>query len=57
MMVFHPSSPSLFGQEYLSLSAALAAQTSVTAFMSEYMSTKRCESVLARAWFTLTNKL
>ena len=42
--VSHPSNPSLFDERISALSAALAAQTSVTASMSEYATTKRHES-------------
>ena len=55
--VFHPSNPSLFDKSISALSAALAAQTSVTANMSEYVTTKRRESDLSHTLFTLPNNL
>ena len=55
--VSHPSNPSLFDKSISTLSAALAAQTSVTANMSEYVTTKRRESDLFHALFTLPNNL
>ena len=54
---FHSSNPSLFDKSISALSAALAAQTSVTANMSEYVPTKRHESDLSHALFTLPNNL
>ena len=53
----HPTNPSLFDKSISALSAALAAQTSVTANMSEYVTTKPCESDLSHALFTLHNNL
>ena len=55
--VFHSSSPSLFDKSISALSAALAAQTSVTANVSEYVPTKWHESDLPHALFTLPNNL
>ena len=52
-----PSNPSLFDKSISALSAALAAQTSVAANMSEYVTTKRRESYLAHASFTLPDNL
>ena len=46
---YRPSNPSLFDRSISALSAALAAQTSVAANMSEYVTTKRRESYLAHA--------
>ena len=51
---YRPSNPSLFDKN---ISAALAAQTSVAANMSEYVTTKRRESYLAHASFTLPDNL
>ena len=50
---YRPSNPSLFDKSISALSAALAAQTSVAANMSEYVTTKRRESYMAHASFTL----
>ena len=44
---YHPSNQSLFDKSISTLSAALAAQTSIAANMSEYVTTKRRESYLA----------
>ena len=54
---YRPSNPSLFDRSISALSAALAAQTSVAANMSEYLSTKWRESYLAHASFTLPDNL
>ena len=54
---YRPSNPSLFDKSISSLPAALAAQTSVAANMSEYVTTKRRESYLAHASFTLPDNL
>ena len=51
---YRPSNPSLFDN---SISALSAAQTSVAANMSEYVTTKRRESYLAHASFTLPDNL
>ena len=53
----HPSNPSLFDKSIFTLSGALAAQTSVTANMSEYATTKRRESDLSHVLFTLPDNL
>ena len=53
----HPSNSSLFDKNISTLSAALAAQNSVTANMSEYMTTKRRESDLSHTLFTLPDNL
>ena len=55
--VFHSSNPSLFDKSISALSAVLAAQTSVTANMSEYVPSKRRESDLSHALFILPNNL
>ena len=52
-----PSNPSLFDRSISALSAALAAQTSVAANISEFVTTKRRESYLAHASFTLPDNL
>ena len=54
---YRPSNPSLFDKSISTLSAALAAQTSVAAKMSESVTTKRRESYLAHASFTLPDNL
>ena len=52
-----PSNPSLFDRSISALSAALAAQTSVAANVSEFVTTKRRESYLAHASFALPDNL
>ena len=54
---YKPSNPTLFDKSISSLSAALAAQTGVAANMSEYITSKRCESYLSHASFTLPDSL
>ena len=54
---YRPTNPSLFDKSISALSAALAAQTSVAANMSEYITTKRRESYLAHTSFTLPDSL
>ena len=54
---YRPSNPPLFDRSISALSAALAAQTSVVANMSEYVATKWRESYLAHASFTLPDTL
>ena len=52
-----PSNPSLFDRSISAFPAALAAQTSVAANVSEFVTTKRRESYLAHASFTLPDNL
>ena len=54
---YKPSNPTLFDKRISSLSAALAAQTGVAASMSEYITSKRRESYLSHASFTLPDSL
>ena len=54
---YRPSNPSLFDRSISALSAALAAQTSVVANVSEFVTTKWRESYLAHASFTLPGYL
>ena len=54
---YQPSNPSLFDKSITSLSAALATQTGVTDNMSEYITSKRLESYLSHASFTLPDSL
>ena len=54
---YQPSNPTLFDKSISSLSAALAAQTGVAANMSEYITSKRRESYLSHASFTLPDSL
>ena len=54
---YQPSNPTLFDKSISSLSAALAAQTGVAANMSEYITSKRRESYLSNASFTLPDSL
>ena len=54
---YRPSNPSLFDKSITALSAALAAQTGVAASMSEYITSKRRESYLTHASFTLPDSL
>ena len=49
---YRPSNPSLFDRSISALSTALAAQTSVAANISKFVTTKRRESYLAHASFT-----
>ena len=54
---YHPSNPSLFDKCISALSVTLAAQTSVTANVSEHVTTKWRESDLSHALFTLPDNL
>ena len=54
---YKPSNPTLFDKSISSLSAALAAQTGVAPSMSEYIASKRRESYLSHASFTLPESL
>ena len=54
---YKPSNPSLFDKSISSLSAALATQTGVASSMSEYIASKRRESYLSHASFTLPESL
>ena len=54
---YKPSDPALFDENISSLSATLAVQTSITAHMSELITTKRRESYLNHASFTVDDAL
>ena len=54
---YNPSNQSLFDKSISSLSAALATQTGVASSMSEYIASKRRESYLSHASFTLPESL
>ena len=54
---YKPSNPSLFDKSISSLSAALATQTGVASSLSEFITSKRRESYLSHASFTLPESL